>query len=63
MLMSRFKVAKKRTLDGRGYASKFFELIPIDSKGSSLSTDDEECMGKLHAHPKGYRHGAPLLFV
>ena len=49
VLMSRFKALEKRTVDGHEHASTYFGLTPPDTHGTSLSTEDEEFVEKVHA--------------
>ena len=49
VLMSRFKALEKRTVDGHEHVSTYFGLIPPDTQGVSLSTEDEEFVEKVHA--------------
>ena len=42
MLTSRLKSLRKEVKDGNTLVSKWFELLPVDLDGSSLSARDEE---------------------
>ena len=48
-LMARLKALRKSKLDGNKHVSKFYELIPPDSLGATLSREDEEFVEKLRA--------------
>jgi hypothetical protein len=49
MLMSRFMSCQRRILDGDDRVAKFFELIPIDRRGSSTRDETNEYVEKLQA--------------
>ena len=42
MLTSRLKSIRKEVKDGNTIVSRWFELLPVDLEGSSLSAQDEE---------------------
>jgi hypothetical protein len=49
VLMSRFMSCQRRILDGDDRVAKFFELIPVDRKGSSTRDETNEYVEQLQA--------------
>jgi hypothetical protein len=49
MLMSRFMSCQRRILDGDDRVAKFFELIPIDRRGSSTRDETNEYVENMQA--------------
>ena len=49
MLMSRFMSCQRHILDGDDRIAKFFELIPVDRRGSSTRDETNEYVERLQA--------------
>ena len=49
VLMSRFMSCQRKILDGDDRVAKFFELIPLDRRGSSTRDETNEYVEKLQA--------------
>ena len=49
VLMYRFMSCQRKILDGDDRVAKFFELIPLDRRGSSARDETNEYVEKLQA--------------
>ena len=49
VLMSRFMSCQRRILDGDDRVAKYFELVPVDRRGSSTRDETNEYVEKMQA--------------